>query len=537
MPSLTKRRTSPQDADGEFPTAQLALLALVRVAEPIALTSILPYAWKLISNFDVCSEANAPFFAGVLIAAFSLSEALSGMYWGGVSDRVGRKPVVIFGCMGTITSLLLVGFAQNFWTALAGRIIGGALNGNIGVIQTMVGEMINRPEHEPRAYAVLPFVWSIGTIIGPSLGGFFAEPAQTFPSVFSATGVFGQFPYLLPNLICSSLLLMSIVMAYFLLEETHPDMQPRGYFDEYDAAVAQTPLLGATSNAATHLNTEAYGTFHAVEVQRDEIWRVRSNGDWIGPPATNKVFTWTVVQFVVALGIFTYHSMTFDHLLPIFLQDKRVVDDVNAMSFESSSASMGGGLGIPIQSVGIIMSVNGIIQLFIQAFVFPLLADIFGVWRLLLYVTVAHPIAYILPPLLQLLPANLLYPGLFACLATRSLSAILAFPLLLIMIKEAAPDKSHLGKINGLAASTGAACRTVASPIAGLLYGLSIDIHFTALAWWCSALVATIGAMQVPFLNRAANHCHARVRTAARCSISWDQPRSETVHIVIEDDA
>jgi MFS family permease len=59
------------------------------------------------------------------------------MHWGGVSDRVGRKPVVIFGCMGTITSLLLVGFAQNFWTALAGRIIGGALNGNIGVIQTM----------------------------------------------------------------------------------------------------------------------------------------------------------------------------------------------------------------------------------------------------------------------------------------------------------------------------------------------------------------------------------------------------------------
>jgi hypothetical protein len=198
---------------------------------------------------------------------------------------------------------------------------------------------------------------------------------------------------------------------------------------------------------------------------------------------------------------------------------------------------MGGGLGIPVQSVGIIMSINGVLQLFIQALIFPLLAEFFGVWRLLLYVTVAHPIAYVLPPFLQLLPRNLLYPGLFACLAVRSLTAILAFPLLLIMIKEAAPDKSHLGKINGLAASTGAACRTVASPIAGLLYGLSIDIHFTALAWWCSALVATIGAMQVPFLNRAANHCHARVRTAARCYMSQDHPRNETVRIIIEDDA
>jgi hypothetical protein len=174
--------------------------------------------------------------------------------------------------------------------------------------------------------------------------------------------------------------------------------------------------------------------------------------------------------------------MTFDHLLPIFLQDKRTEDDMNAFDF-SSASSLGGGLGIGVQNVGIIMSINGVIQLAIQAFVFPPLADFFGIWRLLLMVTIAHPIAYILVPCLQLLPDNLLYPGLFACLTIRSLTSILAFPLLLIMIKEAAPDKSHLGKINGLAASTGAACRTVASPIAGLLYGLSIEIHFTPLAW------------------------------------------------------
>jgi hypothetical protein len=227
--------------------------------------------------------------------------------------------------------------------------------------------------------------------------------------------------------------------------------------------------------------------------------------------------------------------MTYDHLLPIFLQDKRAEDNINA--FELSSASMGGGLGIPIQNVGVIMSLNGMIQLVVQAVVFPLLAEFFGVWRLLLLVTVAHPIAYFIVPFLQLLPQNLLYPALFACLTVRSLTAILAFPLLLIMIKEAAPDKSHLGKINGLAASTGAACRTVASPIAGLLYGLSIELHFTALAWWASAAVAIIGALQVPFLNRAANHCHARVRTATRCCLSKDDPRNDVVRIIIEDDA
>ena len=70
------------------------------------------------------------------------------MYWGGLSDRIGRKPVLLLGCAGTLLSLLVVGFAPNFWIALLGRVLGGVLNGNIGVIQTMVGELVTKPEHE-----------------------------------------------------------------------------------------------------------------------------------------------------------------------------------------------------------------------------------------------------------------------------------------------------------------------------------------------------------------------------------------------------
>lgn len=70
------------------------------------------------------------------------------MHWGGLSDRVGRKPVLLLGCLGTMLSLVVVGFSSNIWVALAGRALGGLLNGNIGVVQTMVGELVTNPEHE-----------------------------------------------------------------------------------------------------------------------------------------------------------------------------------------------------------------------------------------------------------------------------------------------------------------------------------------------------------------------------------------------------
>ena len=122
--------------------------ALVRVAEPIALTSIFPYAWKLVLHFEIGDKSNASFYAGILISAFAFAESISGMFWGGLSDRYGRKPILLFGCAGTILSLLVVGFSVNFWMALMGRMLGGLLNGNIGVIQTMVGELVTLPEHE-----------------------------------------------------------------------------------------------------------------------------------------------------------------------------------------------------------------------------------------------------------------------------------------------------------------------------------------------------------------------------------------------------
>lgn len=493
-------------------TTNSPLPAIVRLAEPIALTSIFPYAWPLVKRFQIGSEQDASFYAGLLISSFSLAEAAMGMFWGGFSDTIGRKPVLLLGCIGTMLSMVVVGFASNIWIALTGRVIGGLLNGNIGVIQTMVGELVTKPEHErrcsrrawgsgqsltyfaARAYSIMPFVWSIGTIIGPFIGGTFADPHESFPGTFAKDGLFATFPYLLPNLICAGLLLTSIVMGYIFLEETHPDMQPRVCFPADTYVSDETPLLetsDAIKRPAVDLRAETYGTFNARRLsEATEDWARQSE-----KKASENIFSKRIMAVVLSLSLFTYHSMTFDALTPIFFEDKRAPTvAISATAWNPFHSP--GGLGLSLRAVGLIMAVNGAIALFIQAVVFPLAAEKLGVHRLFIIVAVLMPITYLIVPSLLSVPESLLFPAIYACLTVRNLFSIIIYPLLLILLKEATPSQSILGKVNGMAASAGAACRMAAPPVAGYLYTVGSKVDCTALAWYSSAAVAFVGAVQ-----------------------------------------
>ncbi|KAI1628123.1 MFS transporter [Exophiala viscosa] len=463
-------RKTDSCADNGFPATQFLILGICRLAEPIAVTAIFPYAWLMVRSFGI---HDASFYAGILIASFSCSEALTSMFWGTLSDRMGRKPILLLGLFGTVLSLLIVGFPTSFTMALSGRTLGGALNGNIGVIQTMVGELVTKPEHEPKAFAIMPFIWSIGCIIGPAIGGLLANPVKFYPGVFSKDGLFGQFPFLLPNLVFTN---------------------------------ERTPMIltaGANGDPGTDLRRDSFGTFNEVDIQKISQWRLNANGT--SRPASvveqtpEKWLTKRVAMLTLALSLYTYHSMCYDHLLPIFFQDRRA-DDVAL--FGLGPLHIPGGLGLTTKDVGVIMSFNGLIALFIQAVIFPVAAERLGVWRVFVLVTIMHPVAFFIVPYLALLPRNLLYPGIYFCLTLRNLLSILDYPVILILLKQASPSLSCLGRINGLAAAAGAACRTVAPPIAGLLYEWGSKIGFTGLAYFGAGAVGLVGVVQLWFVPR-----------------------------------
>src|SRR5436190_17760251 len=243
-----------------------------------------------------------------------------------------------------------------------------------------------------------------------AIGGTFAKPSDSFPALFPPNGVFGAFPYLLPNLICAALLLLSIIIGYLFIPETHSDILAGNHRVNHglgDPAVG-APLVvtaGSTAHAGADLRAKSYGTFNDVDIREDETWNVQSDGTILSTLTSDgRAFARRVTMLVMALGIFTYHCMTYDHLLPIFLQDKRVTD-VSAPSI--SPLHIPGGLGLSMQAVGVVMSINGVIALVVQAIIFPLFTEWLGIWRVFVLVTALHPIAYFIVPLLAFLPSSL----------------------------------------------------------------------------------------------------------------------------------
>lgn len=190
--------------------------------------SIFPYVYHMVSSFHVTEDdRKIALYAGMVTSAFTFAEFSTGMFWGRVSDWIGRKPVLIMGLVGTAISMILFGFSPSLPVALLARALGGLLNGNIGVLQTVVAEIVTDKEHQPRAYSIMPFMWCMGSIIGPSLGGTLAQPADNYPSWFSKNSLFGRFPFLLPNVVCTSVLILGIVIGFLFLEETHAEKKYR----------------------------------------------------------------------------------------------------------------------------------------------------------------------------------------------------------------------------------------------------------------------------------------------------------------------
>lgn len=544
--------------DDDFPTYQLTILAICRFSEPIAFNSILAYTYIMVQDLNG-SDANASFYAGLLVSAYAVAEALTAMIWGTISDRYGRKPVVLIGLCGVAISSLLFGLAKQYWVALLARFIGGSLNGNVSVMQTMVAEMvIDTPQHEPKAYAVQPFVWILGSIIGSAMGGFLAQPAKFYPDYFSEDGLFGRYPYLLPNLVAVAVIVLAVIQGIIFLDETNPRFkkqqqqqeQHKVPSSEAQDADETSPLvrivsqpksiservqqgapffgeegLPTTTDQRFDIRRNSFGTMHNISVHPDvhvlhptDPQESSSSTSSSQTQEPQKAVNFGVLMFILVLVTAAFHQMAFGAILPIYLLDQPSYNSTTNLvatttTFYKPHLDLTGGMGFSLHDVGTYLAVNGFIALFIQGVIFPVFVEWAGVWLSFLLPTLIYPACYIVMPLLSLLRTTdgttsttttdeswLLPAGIYTTMFFQNIFGIIATPCALILLKNACPSPLVLGRVNGLAMSAVCAARTVSSPLVGVVY----DAGGSAAAWGFCAVVAGLGALQLVWVPREA---------------------------------
>ena len=180
----------------------------------------------MIQSFNIPDDKVAK-WAGLLSATFSLSQALTGIAWGRASDRFGRKPIIIVALTCTMCSSILFGFSKNLTWAFIARCLQGLSNGNVGIIRTAVAELVPQRELQPRAFSIMPLVWNVGSVFGPSVGGSLVHPVERYPNVFGKVKLFKQYPFALPNILISVLFMCGILAGILFLHETLDEKKSR----------------------------------------------------------------------------------------------------------------------------------------------------------------------------------------------------------------------------------------------------------------------------------------------------------------------
>ncbi|ANZ73801.1 BA75_00587T0 [Komagataella pastoris] len=218
-----------------FPIWQIFVLGMVRFAEPITFTSMFPYVFFMVRDFHIApDEAHISKYCGYLSASFAFFQFLCSIHLGRLADVIGRKKVLMIGILGTTFSILVFGFSTSFWMALFARSFMGAVNGNVAVIRTVLGEVATNPYHAPLAFSTLPLLWQLGCVIGPMSGHLVKISAEEYTrSTYSyqlvslvvkksfLDSLVKKYPYCLPNIVVSVFLIFSLVFGALFLEETH----------------------------------------------------------------------------------------------------------------------------------------------------------------------------------------------------------------------------------------------------------------------------------------------------------------------------
>ncbi len=178
------------------PLLPIFLIVLVDI---LGLTIILPLLPFYAEHFGA-----SPAMVGLLVSSYAFCQLFAGPLLGRISDRAGRKPLLLVSQVGTLIGFLILARAGSLWMVFLSRIIDGLTAGNLSLAQAYIAD-VTEPQDRSRAFGLIGIAFGIGFLVGPAI-----------------SALLSQFGYSAPVFAAAGLSLTSIVATAFLLPRSNP---------------------------------------------------------------------------------------------------------------------------------------------------------------------------------------------------------------------------------------------------------------------------------------------------------------------------
>lgn len=481
------------DHHSPLPKKQMAVLALISLCEQTAFNSISPYLPEMVSKFPEVEPGLVGVYVGSLATAFAIAQFITNYFWGWLSDRVGRKPVILLGTILTAASFFAFGFCRTLVQAIIVQAVMGAVNGNQVLVSTCLGEITDR-SNQSKAFTYLPVLYGVGGITGPLLGGLLIfdtlpwDPSKPNP-----------YPYLPPNALSAGLLMMDLIVSILFLEESLEDADTlpkiRHRVKSFFSWLWQFTSMARRARWVQPPHPVPYRPIRrqSTESQGHDS-ELDSASEASGPAGahheslTSDLFNRDTILLLTSYTIFALCNVSFNALFPIF-----------------SQAAPPTGRGLTPEEIGLAQGFSGFVTILFQICIFGRLRDKMGnrwSYRAGLF---GFVISFILMPFIGYKgkDANGHISGKTALMAVELCFALLiktvatvgglTSALLLVrpsgsnpsltpltrttQITNSAPDHAVLGALNGLAQTLSAGGRAIGPFISGGLFSLASRVQ------------------------------------------------------------
>eukprot|EP01095_Lingulamoeba_sp_RSL-Kostka_P007365 TRINITY_DN233_c0_g3_i1.p1 TRINITY_DN233_c0_g3~~TRINITY_DN233_c0_g3_i1.p1 ORF type:complete len:517 (+),score=122.42 TRINITY_DN233_c0_g3_i1:87-1637(+) len=456
-----------------LPWKPLLVVILIVMSEATNLVILFPFVVFMVRDFGITdNEDRVGFYVGILASAFPFAQVISSLPIGLASDKFGRKPILMIGILGASFAMLGFGLSTNFYAALTFRLIGGLLNGNIGVAKSVLGDVTDKT-NQTRAFSVIGFVFGAALIIAPAIGGYTSDPAGNYPnSIFADIKFFTTYKYFLPPFFGFLVGITGFILGMILLKETLPSKSGKEEEDTTKIVV---------ENIESPIQLEYDSNSELIEEESKKVVDDIGESSLLLQPTLNRKKTiWGLIKDPKVIGtISLYTFISFITIIGDEIYAIWAVDEINS-----------GGLNFSSEDIGLTLAIGGVFLLCIQLLVFPKLCKWFGSLRLYQLSLLFLAAVYFSLPYINI-PAKDLYKnkeagndiliyqielwgGLMLILFVRFGSNVCAFTSAMLCLNNSVYPE-NLGSINGLGQMTSSLFRAAGPFIAGFVYSFSLS--------------------------------------------------------------